>query len=134
MTRRFCGQCGTEVTVGSSFCKTCGAAQKPLPQQPHTDNLQSSRDQFPQQQVYQPIPQAYERPNLPGQPRGSNVPPVTSAKATGLIFAIFSLVIVAKLIVLVLFIPSKEDFSLLSAESREQTSEYIAPPQSSISD
>jgi hypothetical protein len=118
MTKRFCSQCGTEVPAGSSFCPACGAAQRTAAQQPYQNNAQPN----PNQQPYQTPPQPNRQPYQAAPQIDYGAPRVTGAKATGLIIGVFTLVAAFLLIVLVFVLPSKEDFSLLSAAEGPQTS------------
>lgn len=127
MTKRFCTQCGAERPAGSSFCPKCGAAQNTGAQQSYPTAVQ----QIPNQQHYQQYrtaQPAYRQPYQAAPPIGCNTPQVTSAKATGLIVGVFMLIVAFLLIVLILILPSKEDFSLMGSTEGPQVSASSASP------
>ncbi|MEA4816893.1 MAG: zinc ribbon domain-containing protein [Lachnospiraceae bacterium] len=93
---KYCKNCGQEISPGSPFCGFCGASQ---------ETAQSNNP--PYQPVQQPV---------------YNTTRVTTAKATGLVVGIFSLIAVFILTVLVFILPSKEDLTLLALSGGQQIS------------
>lgn len=137
MIAKFCKQCGSEIVAGNSFCKNCGAKQDI-----HNIN-QAQRDQpireaYEPPKTYQPS-QTYQQPQVyqptgtqpPGQVYQSQYrahnPQFTSARATGLIFGVFSLIIVFMLTLILFILPSEKDLSIMGQGTEEQFSGPEAP-------
>ncbi len=122
MTKNFCGQCGSGVPDGAPFCPACGTAQRTAAQPPYPGTSQPNPNQPVYQQSYQPpyqpSPQVY-RPQAGPQP-AYFAPRVSGARATGLIVGLFALIAAFLLVVLILVLPSKEDFSILGTGEAPQ--------------